>query len=79
MTKKDVLVSEGLSSSRRKEVSEMKILEIQDIVERYQVTYYQARKWLNIRSCPVLPRSRGGKYRVLQDEFDKWLKNSKAI
>lgn len=57
----------------------MKILKIQDIVERYQVTYYQARKWLNTRSCPVLPRSRGGKYRVLQDEFDKWLKNSKAI
>ena len=57
----------------------MKILEIQDIVERYQVTYYQARKWLNIRSCPVLPRSRGGKYRVLQDEFDRWLKNSKAL
>ena len=57
----------------------MKILEIQDIVERYQVTYYQASKWLNTRSCPVLPRSCGGKYRVLQDEFDKWLKNSKAI
>ena len=57
----------------------MKILEIQDIVERYQVTYYQARKWLNIRSCPVLPRNKGGKYRVLQDEFDKWLENSKAI
>ena len=78
MTKKDVLVSEGLSSSRRKEVK-MKILEIQDIVERYQVTYYQARKWLNTRSCPVLPRSRGGKDRVLQDEFNRWLKNSKAI
>ena len=57
----------------------MKILEIQDIVERYQVTYYQARKWLNTRSCPVLPRNKGGKYRVLQDEFDKWLKNSKSI
>ena len=78
MTEKDVLVSAGLSSSRRKEVK-MKILEIQDIVERYQVTYYQARKWLNTRSCPVLPRSRGGKYRVLQDEFDRWIKNSKAL
>lgn len=78
MTKKDVLVSAGLSSSRRKEVK-MKILEIQDIVERYQVTYYQARKWLNLRGCPVLPRGRGGRYRVLKDEFERWLKNSKAI
>lgn len=57
----------------------MKILEIQDIVERYQVTYYQARKWLNSRGCPVLPRGRGGRYRVLKDEFERWLKNSRAI
>nr|DAP67697.1 MAG TPA: excisionase [Caudoviricetes sp.] len=41
--------------------------------------HLRARKWLNLRGCPVLPRGRGGRYRVLKDEFERWLKNSRAI
>ena len=53
----------------------LKILTIKDIQKLYGFGRDEAYGLLNIKGCPVLPRARNKPYKVVQDEFEKWLRS----
>lgn len=54
------------------------IITLKDIMELYGFSRKQATKLLNTKGCPILPRSDGQNYRVIQDEFEQWLRSRKV-
>ena len=55
------------------------ILGMNEILELYGFSRKEATKLLNTRGCPVLPRESGEPYRVIQEEFETWLRNRRVI
>lgn len=56
----------------------IQIIGIKEIVELYKIPSKEAYKLLNVKGCPVLPRSPGESYRVIQDEFEAWLRSRRV-
>lgn len=54
------------------------IITLQDIMNLYGFTRKQATKLVNTKGCPLIPRCDGAPYRVIQDEFERWLRNRHA-
>lgn len=54
------------------------IITLSDIMELYGFTRKEATKLVNIAGCPVLPRVDGAPYRLIKDEFEKWLRSRRA-
>lgn len=54
------------------------VLRMDEIMRLYGFTRKEATKLLNTKGCPVLPRVHGAPYRVIQDEFEQWLRSRKA-
>lgn len=54
------------------------IIGIKDIVELYGFSSKEVYKLLKTEGCPVLPRSPGGSYRVIKDEFENWLRSRRV-
>ena len=50
------------------------IIGMTEIMQLYGFTRKEATKLLSIRGCPVLPREKGAPYRLIKDEFEKWLR-----
>ena len=53
----------------------IKIIGMNEMLELYPFTRKELTALLNTRGCPVLPRKSGGPYKVVQDEFEKWLRS----
>lgn len=53
----------------------IEIIGIRDIQELYGLSKKEATRLLNVKGCPVLPRAPGGPYRIIKDEFEKWLRS----
>ena len=51
------------------------IIGMTDILDLYHLTRKQATRLLNTKGCPLLPRRTGEPYRVIQDEFEMWLRS----
>ena len=51
------------------------IITLRDIMELYGFTRKQATKLVNMKGCPLIPRVDGAPYRVIQDEFERWLRS----
>lgn len=51
------------------------IITLQDIMDLYGFTRKQATRLVNMQGCPVLPRVDGAPYRLIKDEFEKWLRS----
>ncbi len=54
------------------------ILGMGDIIKLYGFTRKEATRLLNTHGCPVLPRESGQPYRVIQEEFERWLRTRKC-
>ena len=54
------------------------ILGLKDIMALYGFSRKEATRLLNTRGCPVLPRESGWPYRVIQGEFETWLRTRKC-
>lgn len=54
----------------------MKILYIEDVMEILQVGRKTATKILSSKNCPTLPRVKGGKYMILQEDFEDYIKSA---
>ena len=54
------------------------IISLKDVMELYGFSRKQATRLLNTKGCPVLPRRDGDNYRVIQDEFEQWLRSRKV-
>ncbi len=49
------------------------IITYQEILEIYGLGQRTTRRYLNMKSCPVLPRKKGQPYRVIKSKFEEWL------
>ena len=54
------------------------ILGLGDIMGLYGFSRKEATRLLNTKGCPVLPRESGQPYRVVQEEFERWLRTRKC-
>lgn len=54
------------------------IIGIKEIMMLYGFSRKQATKMLNMKGCPVLPREDGENYRVIKDEFERWMRNRRV-
>ncbi len=54
----------------------IEIIGIKEMTELYGFSRKEATRLLNTHGCPVLPRDAGGPYRIIKDEFEKWLRSS---
>lgn len=50
-----------------------KVLTIQDIMKEYGLSRRKVTELLTTKGCPVLPRTRGQKYLIYKDAWEKWL------
>ena len=53
------------------------ILNFKQICQLYNLKHDEATFYLNQKDCPVLPRKKNAPYKVVKDEFEKWLKSQK--
>lgn len=51
----------------------MEIIGLKDIMRDYGLSRYTALAYLNMKSCPVLPRTKGSTYKVVRASWEKWL------
>lgn len=58
--------------------TDIQIITLVDIMRLYGFKRKEATKLVNTPGCPVLPRVDGAPYRVIQDEFEKWLRSRRA-
>lgn len=54
------------------------IIGLKDIMELYGLSRKQATRLLNTKGCPVLPRRDGDNYRIVQEEFETWLRTRRV-
>jgi hypothetical protein len=48
-----------------------------EVRAQFGLTYWEARKLLNMKGCPILPRKKGQTYKVNKDRFEEWLDNQR--
>ena len=58
--------------------TQLKILRVNDIIKLYEFSRGEVYKLLQTKGCPVLPRENYAPYRVIQSEFETWLKSRRA-
>lgn len=58
--------------------TDIQIIGIDDILELYGFTRKEATRLLHIKGCPVLPRVDGAPYRIIKDEFERWLRSRRV-
>ena len=58
--------------------TDIEIIGLDDIMVLYRFTRKEATRLLNTRGCPVLPRMDGAPYRIIKDEFEKWLRSRRV-
>lgn len=54
------------------------ILGMDDVMRLYGFSRKEATRLLNTRGCPVLPRESGQPYRIIQEEFECWLRSRRV-
>ncbi|MEG2521286.1 MAG: hypothetical protein RSA49_00220 [Anaerovoracaceae bacterium] len=54
------------------------IIGIKEIQSLYGFSRDETYELLKNKNCPVLPRSRNKPYKVVQDEFEKWLRSCRG-
>lgn len=54
------------------------IIGVRDIMNLYGFSSKETYKLINTKGCPVLPRDAGAPYRLIKDEFEKWLRERRV-
>lgn len=54
------------------------ILNVKEVQNLYGFSRDEAYELLKNKDCPILPRARNKPYRVIQDEFEKWLRSCRG-
>lgn len=58
--------------------TDIEIITLNDIMQLYGFARKEATRLVNTKGCPVLPRVDGAPYRVIKDEFERWLRTRHA-
>ena len=54
------------------------IIGMKEVMDLYGLSRKQATRLLNTKGCPVLPRRDGDNYRIVQEEFEYWLRTRRV-
>lgn len=57
----------------RKKEGEMEIIGIKEIMADYGLSRHEATMYLNMKSCPTLPRTKNFPYKILRHKWEEWL------
>lgn len=57
--------------------TELEIIGVKDIMELYGFSWNYAYELVKQKGCPVLPRARNQKIRVVRSEFEAWMKGQR--
>ena len=52
----------------------MEIIGLKEIMEEYGLPRKTATAYLNMRSCPTLPRVKNSPYRIIRESWEEWLR-----
>lgn len=52
----------------------MKIIGIKEVAEKLGISYKEAMRICRMEGCPVLPRGKGQTFRIMEEQFDEWLR-----
>lgn len=55
------------------------IVGIKGMMEYLGCGKHTATRILNTKGCPVLPRGKGGTYRIREADFDKWISKRNGL
>lgn len=58
--------------------TDIEIIGLEDIMMLYGFARKEATKLVNTKGCPVLPRVDGAPYRLIKDEFEKWMRSRRV-
>lgn len=58
--------------------TDIEIIKLEDIMNLYGFARKEATRLVNTKGCPVLPRRDGAPYRIIKDEFEKWLRSRRV-
>ena len=58
--------------------TDIEILTMNEIMELYGFARKEATKLVRTKGCPVLPRVDGAPYKVIKDEFERWLRSRRV-
>lgn len=53
----------------------MEILSLEDAIKKYGLSRNYLTRLCNTKGAPVLPRVKGAPYRIIDGEFEEWLKS----
>lgn len=57
-----------------KKEGDMEIIGLKEIMEEYGLPRKTATAYLNMRSCPTLPRVKNSPYRIIRESWEEWLR-----
>lgn len=67
-----------LRKGAEKMTTDIEIITVPDIMELYGFKRDEVYKLLKVKGCPVLPRSETAPYRLIKDEFERWLRSRRV-
>ncbi len=56
----------------------LEIIGMEEIMQDYRLTRTEATVLLKTKGCPVLPRKKRGKFRVVRHKWEEWLENQRV-
>lgn len=57
--------------------TDIQIIGVEEMIQLYGFGRDELYNLLQMKGCPVLPRQRHAPYKVIKDEFEKWLRGRK--
>ena len=58
--------------------TDIQIITLTDVMNLYGFSRKEATKLVNVKGCPVLPRVDRAPYRLIKDEFERWLRSRRV-
>lgn len=62
----------------KKMTTDIVVIGVKDIMKLYGFTNKEVYALLSTKGCPVLPRKEGAPFKVIKDEFERWLRSRRA-
>lgn len=70
--------SQNFRKGEKEMTTNIEIITVPDIMELYGFKRDEVYKLLKVKGCPVLPRSETAPYRLIKDEFERWLRSRRV-
>ena len=66
------------TKEKKEMTTDIVVIGVKDIMKLYGFTNKEVYALLSTKGCPVLPRKEGAPFKVIKDEFERWLRSRRA-